>query len=308
MKVFVNAFQLQAAELFSVEAFFASLQERGLVEFEYGERARILAVDSSTNFYCGILLSAKDHQHFVTLGTDAEGNRTVTVRDMPTGEPMADVNFILLHRASGRGLFTAYQGSGGMMAFGNILKRLYRDQATSHANQVIEEGGDDGAFEEEQERKIRSDYRRSKFSLTPIYTNPNFANELRRFSKIRRFEFLEPRVADARFGPVRQDIEKKRSVFVFKRENALDRLIGFLGRFVREREIADGNVVGNLPNGEEFDLPIQPDIYCLAKFEHDDVIVPDNVRLDRIRTIPMIRNLITIVQANEELFAEEANV
>ncbi|MBA4016474.1 MAG: hypothetical protein C0483_04740 [Pirellula sp.] len=302
MKVFANAFQLQSTDLFPVDEFFDSLVAGGIIEFVHSGRQRYLSVDQTRDYYCGILLSERDHQNFVVLGRDHRDRLTVQVKNSPAGQPMGDVNFIVLKKGTQAGLFTAYHGSGGIVAFGNMLGKIYKERSLSKADQIIEERGEADDIDDAEEQSIRKVHRKVKLSLMPILTDPNFVRELRRLARVRTFEFVEVNVNDARFGPVRREVEKRRQAYYFKKENVVDRLINFLASFVRDSSIHEGRVLGNLPNGDNYEVPIEPEISCLAKYEHDEVVTPENMHLDRIARLPMIRELIGVAESNAEIF------
>jgi len=304
MKVYVNAFELRATDAaLSIDQFFTGLVREGYKETVHSNRQRVLGFGSREGYLCAILLSTREQRNFVTIRIK-NGRPIASLRRTRQGELMADVNYFVVNESTGSGVFSAYKGSGGMLSFGNLLGKLYRSEADELRDLELEEHGELGEEDGHATMAlIKKKYFRAKLELIPMLTDPKFSADLNKFAKYTRFEYIEPTLRDSRYRPVAPLISKQRRILSFKTEGSTKTKIRkFLAGIVADSGISDGTVHGHLPSGEEYAVSINPEVYCLAKYPHDDVVTPDNIRLDKVATLPIIGKLLAEVKARKELF------
>jgi hypothetical protein len=304
MKVYVNGFYFESSGIVTPAAFLGELVHEGVREFEHSKKKRVLALERRGHFYVGVLISQRDQTNFVTISQDVEHGFVIEVSTTPEGKAMADFNFFAIDGRSGHGLFTAYRGSGGLTMFGNIMAKQYREISTRIGDRVAEEHSESGETETaDEEQALRKQYRKGHLQTTAMIKNPDFKNELRKLKKITAFEYVEPTVQDSRFGSVRKSITKvRRRCYFISDEHLAGKLIRFLGKFVADNAIGEGEVVGRLNNGDSHSVPINPEAYCFTSYPYDDVARPENIRLQGLGTSPMIKKLLALIEAHEELF------
>jgi hypothetical protein len=166
MKVYANAFELKSTDALKIPEFFANLEREAFVRIEHSNRGRVLAVGSRDGLFCGILISAREQTSFITIEEDSRGNPVVHVQHTADGLPMADVNFFIVKESSACGVFSTYHGAGGLVAFGNLLGKLYRKQAVTKGATVLAEASESGEeLSDKNRRQIEAVYRKARLEL-----------------------------------------------------------------------------------------------------------------------------------------------
>ncbi len=306
IKVYVNAFELDVTDaVLSVNDMCTWLLREEFVELEHAGRQRVMGFGERDGYLCGILLSARSHKNYITL-SNKDGKTVASVRRTRQGELMADVNYFVLNKATGCGVLSAYYGSGGMGAFGNILAKLYRTEIESMRDTEISELGEveNDAVSDADEARIRRKYWRAKLSLVPIMADTKFSDGLKKISKFQRFDFVEAVVREHRFKPISGQVTKQRRSMALTMEGTTKtKMREFIDSFVVDYGITEGAVIGSTSWGDEVQVTISPDVFCLAKYDHDEVVTPDNIRLDEVADMPIFGTLMRDVNDRRELFA-----
>ncbi len=305
MKVYANPFYLTWPAVFGLEDFLIELAREEFIQIEHSGRKRTIAFDRRNNATCGLMLSTRGQSNYVTLGEDARGRPIVRVRQTPSGTPMADVNFFVIGE-NGKGLYATYRGAGGLEMFGNILGKLYHAKVTERMETELEESGEihdgDTKSRKAEEKKIRSKYRYAAISICPILSNPNFARELSAIKHFRAFDYVVPTIDDDAI-PLKMQINmEKRSLHFVSKNQAVTKIRKGIASIVKSLKINDGTAHGSGANGAPMKASILPSHFCVARYPHDEVVVPRNLRLSAVRKLPMTRDLLELIEAHPHVF------
>ncbi len=124
MNVHAVPFYLESSDAHRIDGFLKNLARDEFTQLEHLGRERTIALARKGEMTCGVMISAKDQENYVTIGRDVKGRPVVKCRKTPSGTPMADVNFFVV-ADNGRGLYATYRGAGGAPVLGSILRKLY---------------------------------------------------------------------------------------------------------------------------------------------------------------------------------------
>jgi hypothetical protein len=305
IKVYVNAFDLRVTDaVLAVSDMCSWLIRDQFQELIHSNRQRVMGFGMRDGYLCGILLSTKSHKNYITVKTK-NGKTVASVRRTRQGELMADVNYFAINKETGSGVVSSYYGSGGICSFGNILAKLYRKEVERMRDVELEESGElgDDVNSDVDMSQIKKKYRRARLELIPMVPDSTFSEGLKAFAKFSRFEYVEPTVRDPRYKPILPQITKMRRSLTLTMEGTTKSTIRqFLSGFVSNYNVSEGTVYGSDESGKEFTLQINPELYCLSKYPHDDVVIADNIRLDKVAQMPIFTTLLKDVNSHKELF------
>ncbi|MHB1174822.1 MAG: hypothetical protein ACYCZJ_06845 [Sulfuriferula sp.] len=126
MKVKLLGITLQTGKGISLAEFFEHLAKNQNKAIEHGGHPRLLYVAEEGSYYIGLLITTKDQKKFLEL-TQGNGNVEIVTRDVSDGALLADFNFFLIHKKTGRGIYQHYYQSCALNQFGYLARKHYEE-------------------------------------------------------------------------------------------------------------------------------------------------------------------------------------
>ncbi len=171
----------------------------------------------------------------------------------------------------------------------------------------LEEAGEEHEGDEKAkkraEKRVRAKYHRTHLLLRPLLSDPRFARDLSQIAHFGSFVYVEPTVDTNRHGPMSTQIKLQRTAIEFVPNNqAVTRIRNYIAGLVRSLGIDVATARGTSNAGSPVKATIQPSRYSLARYPHDDIVVPQNLRLDAVGNLPMIRDMLGIIDDHPHVF------
>lgn len=302
MKVYANAFQLTATGSLSVREVFSILATEGIQEFKHSSRDRVFSVEQKSSRFLGCILSMRTEDSYLSLEKDERGSYFAMPRQTEGG-PTVDFTFFIVSKKTGNGIFTQYQGSGGLTQFTNMLRNRHKVALDAARDIQIEEAVDQNGEISEAERKQISKQFSGTFTAVPLTTNPNFAKELKRLTSLSRFEYVSPTVDQKWLRSVKDEVRYVRHSVSFDSRTVRDwsAIATAIKTLVVDDGVVEGTVHGRNTSGLEDKVTIHPEVFCMADYEYKSVVT-GAIRLTGFAEQEFFRTLIALSNHHPELF------
>jgi len=104
-----------------------------VVLYKYG---RFMYVEDMGKYYAGLMITTKNQKKFIEF-SDVAGQAKLKPRDVAAGSQIADFNYFLVGKKSGRGLYQYYHGSCSLETFGAVCNSHYNELKRSKITAAI---------------------------------------------------------------------------------------------------------------------------------------------------------------------------
>lgn len=258
----------------------------------------------------GVVFIDTDENSF--LSVNFEGGRIVTkVTDNPDNANRHNFIFYRINTAKGRGVFTQYQGSGGLGTLRYVLGHLYRKYVAEERMRKQLEARKSGKSQmpdsegstSRNEKPRVDDLQPRKLHLVALAPNHDFASRLAEMTALSHFEYSVPHAKYAEDGALQDEVETTKIVYTIKETRRTFRTVRqAVSRILTRVGILSGAVVGKDSDGKSVRIPIDPSHLAFDSMDRKTAMVQDNFDAETQYNGPLIGRLRRIMNENQELF------
>lgn len=124
MKIKLLGIDLSVGNGVALADLFAHIAAKLGAPRELSGYSRFLYTADKSGYYIGLLITTKNHNKFLEFKRDANSAK-LEARETSNGAKLADFNFFVIDKSSGRGIYQYYHQSCSLNTFGLLLKSYY---------------------------------------------------------------------------------------------------------------------------------------------------------------------------------------
>lgn len=276
----------------------AATKGHPIVLFKYG---RFLYVAEIGDFYAGLLITTKDQKKFLEFTHDA-GDAKLEAKDVTEGAQLADFNFFIINKTSGRGLYQYYHNSCSINTFGMLCKRHYESLKADRIHLSIASLGPTKPTAK-QEKEIRSAY--SGTLKWNILVRPEaFSALVAQLSSIKALTVSVTTLAyrNTIFSPLAKRAKRMTQRFRFPSNAAPAGVLEDIETLVAIPELESARVEGKDENGLDQVIKLQNTPDSFGIFDYDRVAEMMNFSPRDFAASPFLKELMKVAEEKKSLF------
>lgn len=268
---------------------------------------RIINIDSNSDqdFVLGLVVTVRDQKSYVTLK-----DRTFRKEDL-TGRPITEVNYFVIHKKSGAGLYQSYHGSCTLNSFFALFRRSAREISTKlydaemeAANKAISTDISESKRRKQisKKRKEAQDKTKINVDCVQIVDKNNLAQMIQHFARIKSFDYvygtIDTKVEES--VPGGQYVMRKRAKVSYQPATPIGPLAKLIERYILENRVDKGFVTVENADGEEEKIRIHDQLTNYGRITHDEFV--DKLvgeELEDLAHNPIIGELLSVVNSSE---------
>lgn len=267
-----------------------------VVLFKYG---RFLYVSELGDFYAGLLITTKDQKKFLEFTHDAV-NAKLEAKDVTEGAQLADFNFFLINKTTGRGIYQYYHNSCSINTFGMLCKRHYDNLKSDRIRTSI-----DALVKptQKQEKEIRSAY--SGTLNWNILVRPEaFAALIKQLKSVKSLTVSITTLAykNTIFSPMAKHAKRITQSFRFPSNAQPGGFLEDIENLVAIPELESARVEGKDEHGLDQVIKLQNTPDSFGVFDYDRVAELMNLSPSDFAASPFMKELMKVADDKKALF------
>lgn len=305
MKIRLLGLDFQPGTGITLAELFADMAARQGTALAFNGYDRFVYVQDMLDYHVGLLITTKDQKKFLEM-TQLAGDIKIEPRDVTAGSQLADFNFFLFHKQTGRGLYQYYHNSCAINPFGEFCKKQYDLlRAAAIERDVAALPGDaKSAVLDKAKVAIRKRYA-SSLKWAQIIRPDAFDKLVAEMAKITSFTLTMSTVSQEEplFRPLAQEARKVVREFKFGDEGVLDIIKAGIRNAVASKQPSAAKVEGEDQNGlaQIIKLANNPDSF--GELEYDEVAGQMSFNPRDFATSAPMQALLKVAQENPLMFA-----
>ncbi len=267
MKVRIFAFEWFMGGGITLDDFCGHLQTLSGLETEH----KLLALTQKEDYWAGVLISIKDVSAFCQMRRDGRVF-TIEAKELDENAQIADFNYFIINKSTGRGLYQHYHQSPVSNTFSKFVKKCYLSYRKQRIeSEIMAAGGE--AIKNVDEKRIRSKYY-GGFTYKTVLKQKEFIKCVDALRQIKMFSFeLETITAEEKqFTPASEFAKRCSHKFFFQEDRLLSGLKDGIAKTIKEMGIKSASVKGKDEYNEEVVYKLFNDYATFEEFDYDDII------------------------------------
>jgi hypothetical protein len=307
MKIRLLGLDFQPGPGISLGELFADMAARQGSAIHFQGYERLLYVEEVRDYYVGLLITTKDQKKFLELTQHADTVK-ITARDVTAGAQLADFNFFLFHKQTGRGIYQYYHNSCALNPFGLLCKKYYDDlrhAAIAREIDALAVSMRDARVSaiERARGKIRKKYQTS-LKWLQIIRPEAFDALIRDLQKINSFSITMSTLSQEEplFRPLALQARKVVHEFKFSDDGVVDTIKNGIRNTLAKVAPTAAKVVGVDHHGMEQIIKLANNPDSFGEFEYDEVAGRMNFNPREFAHSWFMNQIIKVVEAKPALF------
>lgn len=293
--LYINGLECETHEQLSLHEFLEWLAKHRIRTLSPKGQKRIVLVEYNDPIAKGVVFTDTDQQSFLTVSFEA-GRIVAKVEDIEGNQNRFDYSFFRINSRSQRGLFTQYQGSGGVGTLRWIMGALYREHKDQKKRDLLKSDDDQAA------KSIKS----GKLLMHPLAPNHNFESELSKLTTVNSFQFKVPKASYFKDGRIRKFVETSDYKLKFVRDaGVLSEIRDWILDKVTSDSIVDGKVEGKDSQNNPKEIPINPDALAFDKMPLKRATTQENFQSESLLSGPLMQELEKTMGSVPSLFEKQ---
>lgn len=241
MKIKLLGIDLTVGAGVSLADLFADIASKLGAPKEFSGYARFLYTADKDGYYVGLLITTKNHNKFLEFKQDAQSAK-LEARETSEGTKLADFNFFVINKNSGRGVYQYYHQSCSLNTFGLLLKSYYDELKT---RRVLAARAAIGTPTPKQERQINQ---RFKGTLTwaTVVKKETFEKLISKFKQIRNIQinFATLAYEETIFTPLAREASRLTQRYSFNADTPVGAIVKGVKAVFKETEVKGARAQG----------------------------------------------------------------
>jgi hypothetical protein len=300
MDIKLLGFELEVGKGISLVDLFdyiATTKGSPIVFYKYG---RFLYVEDLGQHYAGLLITTKDQKKFIEFEQHA-GTAKLEPRDVTQGSQIADFNYFLVNKKTGRGLYQYYHNSCSIDTFASVCKRHYDNLKESQIKAAI------SALAQPTPSKQRQC--RSMFAGTltwNVLVRPEAFRDM--VSDLKSIKSLTVTVTTLAFkqtifSPIANHAKRMTQTFRFPANTApVPALLGEIDALVGLHEVDAARIEGQDKDGRHHVLKVDNTPDSFGVYDYDTIASKMDLRPDDFVNSDFMKELIKVAGQKKTLF------
>ncbi len=266
MKVKLFGIELRTGNGISLADFFSYLASSPQSSIEYNGHPRFLYVSESGDYHLGLLISTKDQKKFLEL-SQSGGDVEIVARDVSEGSQLADFNFFLIHKKTGRGIYQHYHHSCSANQFGYLARKHYEEFKTKRV------ASETGVNSSETELKSARKKYAGTLEWTQMVRPETFDALVSHLSQIRSFDFKFSTISDKEpvFRPLSNIAKSVTQTFRFTKTVSINNVANAIKQALKMFNIDRGRIDGMDSDGIAQVIFLECNLDSFGEFEFDAI-------------------------------------
>lgn len=285
---------ISIADLFS---YIQRHQGKPVILYKYG---RFLYIRDMGNFYAGLLITAKNQRKFIEFSQNA-GVARLEARDVSQGAQLADFNYFLVSKKTGRGLYQYYHGSCTLDTFGTVCRRHYEELKKSRIDALV------AGLPKQTTAKIKQCRDMFTGTLTwNVLVRPEAFRAM--VEALKSVEILKVNVTTLAlkktiFSPVSNLAKRVTQQFRFPQNTSpTPGLVGELETLIENDQVQNARLEGRDHNGHHQVLKIENNPDSFGVYDYDEIAGKIDVNPDDFLESDFMKELLTVARQKKTLF------
>jgi len=299
MKIRLLGLDFQPGKGISLADLFSYIASKQGTSLNFHGYERLLYIEEIKEFHVGLLITTKDQKKFLELTQDS-GNVKIEPRDVTEGAQLADFNFFLIHKKTGRGIYQYYHNSCALNPFAYLCRKHYDELKQAKIEQML---GLLKAPTEGAKSKVRKQYS-GTLKWVQIVRPEAFDALIKTLSKIHSFSVTMSTLSQEEkvFRPLSLLAKKVSHEFKFSDDSTVS-AIGDNIRSVIDKLAPDsGRVEGIDSDGLEQIIKLTNNPDSFGEFDYDNVAEKMNFSPKEFATSWFMKEIVKIVESKPALF------
>ncbi len=273
-------------------------QTRGnpIVLFKYG---RFMYVKDLGAYYAGLLITTKDQKKFLEFTHDAV-HAKLEAKDVTEGAQLADFNFFLINKNTGRGIYQYYHNSCSLNTFGMLCKRHYDTLKLDKIKTGLAGLGKPTA---KQEKAIRDSYA-GTLSWSQLVRPEAFADLVAQLKSIKSLTVSITTLAykNTLFSPIAKHAKRMTQGFRFPANAHSQELVADITDLVAIPELESAKIEGTDEHGRDQTIKLENTPDSFGVFDYDRVAAMMNLSPADFAGSPFMQELLKVAEEKKNLF------
>lgn len=304
MKIRLLGLDFQPGSAISLAELFADMAAKQGSAIPFHGYDRFFYVQEVRDYHAGLLITTKDQKKFLELTQHAD-NIKIEPRDVTAGSQLADFNFFLFHKQTGRGIYQYYHNSCALNPFGLLCKKYYDDLRAAAIQREIDAlpAHAKVAAHERAKAKIRKKYAAS-LKWEQIIRPAAFEALVGSLEKINSFTLTMSTLSQEEplFRPLAREAKKVVREFRFGDDGALDIIKTGICNAIAKLAPAAAKVTGVDRDGLEQIIKLSNNPDSFGEFEYDDIAGQMSFSPREFATSAPMLEIMRVVEANPLMF------
>lgn len=267
-----------------------------VVLFKYG---RFMYVADIGDYHAGLLITTKDQRKYIEFKRDAK-HAKLEPKDITEGSQLADFNFFLISKKTGRGIYQYYHNSCALNTFGAVCKSHYDSLKSNLIKKALKSQPD---ITTKVEKHIRSSFA-GTLSWSILVKPENFSQLVKELKSIKSFTVSMTTLAykETIFRPLANKAKRMTQKFRFPFGTEPNVIIGDVEKLVGLPELESARIDGMDENGLDQVVKLENTPDSFGVFDYDRIAALMNLSPNDFPTSPFMNELLKIADANKALF------
>lgn len=299
MKIRLLGLDFQPGKGITLADLFAHIGSKQETSLRFHGYDRLLYIEEIDKYHVGLLITTKDQKKFLEL-TRQSGDVQIYSRDVSTGAQLADFNFFLIHKSTGRGIYQYYHNSCALNPFAYLCKKHYDELKQLKINLALESLS---SPTERTKNNIKKQYS-GTLKWEQIVRPEAFEALINTLSKIHSFSISMSTLSQEEkvFRPLSLQAKKVTHEFKFS-DNSMASAIGDnICSLISKLTPDSGRVEGIDSDGFEQIIKLTNNPDSFGEFDYDDVAEKMNFSPKEFAKSWFMKEIVKIVESNSALF------
>lgn len=299
MKIKLLGIELIPGKGITLQDFFNYIEKSHGTPTEIFGYGRFIYTQSIGKYHAGLLITTKDQKKFVELRKDAKAFKLES-KDVTDGSQLADFNFFLISKATGRGIYQYYHNSCALNTFGQILKSHY--DALKRESIKTKKGTKE--LTQKELKEINSNFSGS-LKWETIVKPENFLKLISTLKSIKNFTITMStlELEETVFSPISREAKKASHRFVFSPGSIVKNIRKAIKEFIdSDADIESGRLEGVDENGLQQIIKIINTPDSFGEFDYDTIAAIMNLSPSDFAESPFMAEIIKTAKNNPNLF------
>ncbi len=261
---------------------------------------RFLYVADLGDYYGGLLITTKDQRKFLEFHNDA-GDAKLEAKDLAEGANLADFNYFLIGKGSGRGLYQHYHNSCALNTFGTLFRQYYEGLKQSKIQSLRDAEG--AKLTAKREREIKSAHAGTlKWSI--LIRPEAFEDMVRKLKSVQSVTVSCTTMAykETIFSPMSRLAKRIVQTFKFPGNTDSGAILGDLHELIESPETENVKVEGKDEHGHSQSLKLQNNPDAFGFFDYDRVAALMTLSPTDFAKSPFMEELLKVAAEKKALF------
>lgn len=265
---------------------------------------RIIVISKKGDYWIGVTIKIKDVKSFCKL-TNSSGVIELTSQDLEGNDRIVDVNFFVINKKTGKGLYQHYHQSTWVNSFCKILQFRHREICESSKALINKKA----EVENWSPKKTKKELSRFNSGLTyGIIPKPgDFPEFVRQMELVRKIQF-EYKTEPESYSPMqalRKEAKRVSHIFSFgsRAKQAADQIRNRIAKAAENGQFKRARVEGIDPSNVEVVYNLDKNYDYFSEYDYDEAIKDADLKfsniIESLDNSPMIGRILNLTKRKE---------